>query len=222
MKEENELINRLSQQAILPLFFHQDKNVCSEIIRALYRAGVRLVEFTNRGQEALENFRHMKSVRDAEMRDLLLGAGTIKTAAQASAFADAGADFIISPGLSEEVGRICGERKLPWTPGCMTPSEIMKAEQLGALLIKLFPGSLLGAGFVQAIKELFPGLKFIPTGGVTIEEKNLSEWFASGVIAVGAGSTLIDKKALAAGDYQKIQMATASALQLAQSVKRRS
>ena len=221
MKESNELINQLSKQAVLPLFFHHDKNVCSEIIRALYRAGVRLVEFTNRGEEAYENFRYMKAVRDVEMHDLLLGAGTIKTATHATAFADAGADFIISPGLNEEVGRVCAEKKLPWTPGCMTPSEVMKAEQLGALLIKLFPGSLLGPGFMHAIKELFPTLKFIPTGGVIIEEKNLSEWFSSGVIAVGAGSTLIDKKAVASGDYQKIETATRSALQLAQSIKTR-
>lgn len=209
----SDVIARLKQQGLLPLFFHKDAQVCEGIVRALYDGGIRIIEFTNRGAEALDNFAHLRRVRDASMPGLLLAAGTIKTGEQAEDFIKAGADIIISPGLNEEVGSTVG-KNIPWVPGCMTPSEIMKAERAGAKLIKLFPGNLLGPGFMDAIRELFPELSFIPTGGVKMEKENLSAWFKSGVIAVGAGSTLLDKKAIERLDYDAIRNATTAALQL--------
>ena len=106
-----------------------------------------------------------------------------------------------------------------WVPGCMTPTEIMKAEENGAQLIKLFPGSLLGPGFVSAIKELFPEVLFIPTGGVKLEEQNLTAWFDIGVCAVGAGSTLVDKKSIEEGDYASLEAKTRNALDMINSVR---
>ena len=216
---QQHILETLKTQRLLPLYFHKDRDTSVNILRALYQAGVRVVEYTNRGPEALDNFRHMKAVRDAELKGLWLGAGTVKTEKDAANFIDAGTDFIIAPGLNEKVGIMATEKKLWWVPGCMTPSEIMRAEELGATLIKLFPGNLLGPGFLESIKELFPSLSFIPTGGVKLEKDNLQSWFKSGVIAVGAGSTLIDKGAVQRGDYASIEKSAASALALLRDIQ---
>lgn len=214
MTESRFIIEQIKAQGLLPLFFHKDSTTCISLMGALYNGGVRIVEYTNRGAEALANFTQMRQMRDAELPSLLLAAGTVKTQQDAENFIEAGADFIISPGLNEDVGRYCNAKGILWVPGCMTPSEIMKAEELGAQLIKLFPGSLLGPSFVTAIRELFPSLSFIPTGGVTLDKENLSAWFRSGVIGVGAGSTLISKSAIESGNFEEIEEATASAMNL--------
>ena len=220
MAHSKEIMKNLTEKGLLPLYFHRDKDIATEILRALYRAGVRVVEFTNRGEEALGNFSHLRKIRDKEMPDLFLAAGTVKTRQHALAFIVEGADFIISPGFNEEVGKTADDKNTLWIPGCMTPSEIMKAEELGASVIKLFPGNLLGPGFLKSIKELFPALSFIPTGGVKIEEENLDAWFRSGVVAVGAGSTLINKNDVANGNYAAIENAARSAFELIAKVKR--
>ena len=213
------IISIIKEQGLLPLYFHPDKEISLNILRALYNAGVRVVEFTNRGAAAVENFRYMKNVASKEMKDMLLGAGTIKTEKHAKDFIDAKADFLISPGWNKKVCRFAQAEDILWVPGCMTPTEIMKAEEEGAELIKLFPGSLLGPGFVSAIKELFPDVLFIPTGGVKLEEDNLKSWFNSGVCAVGAGSTLIDKKSVEEGDYSSLEAKTRNALDMIKSMR---
>jgi 2-dehydro-3-deoxyphosphogluconate aldolase / (4S)-4-hydroxy-2-oxoglutarate aldolase len=213
------IISIIKEQGLLPLYFHADKHISLEILRALYRAGVRVVEYTNRGAAAVENFRYMKNVASKEMNNMLLGAGTIKTEKDAHNFIDAKADFLISPGWNKKVNKAASSNDILWVPGCMTPSEIMRAEESGAELIKLFPGSLLGPGYVTAIRELFPDLLFIPTGGVKLEEDNLKAWFKSGVCAVGAGSTLIDKKSAEEGDYSSLEANTRSALDMIKSVR---
>ena len=213
------IISIIKEQGLLPLYFHPDKEISLNILRALYNAGVRVVEFTNRGAAAVENFRYMKNVASKEMKDMLLGAGTIKTEKHAKDFIDAKADFLISPGWNKKVCRFAKAEDILWVPGCMTPTEIMKAEEEGAELIKLFPGSLLGPGFVSAIKELFPDVLFIPTGGVKLEEDNLKSWFNSGVCAVGAGSTLIDKKSVEEGDYSSLEAKTRNVLDMIKSIR---
>ena len=154
-------------------------------MHALYDAGIKTVEYTNRGENALSNFSVMKKMLDADLPGLHLGIGTIKNKEQAKQFIDAGADYIICPSMNEEVASITHDAGLLWIPGCMTATEIAAAENAGATLVKIFPGSLLGPGYIHAIKDLFPGLKFMPTGGVEAEKKNLQSWFASGVVAVG-------------------------------------
>lgn len=215
------IISTIKDQGLLPLYFHPDKEISVNILRALYRAGIRVVEYTNRGAAAVENFRHMKSIASKEMSDMLLGAGTIKTEKHAHDFIHAKADFLISPGWNKKVNKIAAEKDILWVPGCMTPSEIMRAEDAGAKLIKLFPGNLLGPGFVSAIKELFPDISFIPTGGVKLEPDNLNAWFKSGVCAVGAGSTLIDKKSVEDGDYAALEANTRNALDMIRSISSR-
>ena len=213
------IITQIRNQGLLPLYFHKDKETCLNILRALYRAGIRVVEFTNRGAEALANFEEMKSVASKEMNGMVLGAGTIKTEKDADNFIEAGADFLISPGWNKKVCKVASKNNMLWVPGCMTPSEIMKAEENDLPLVKLFPGSLLGPGFLSAIKELFPSTLFIPTGGVKMEEQNLRDWFTSGVCAVGAGSTLINKKSVEEGDFSEIEIAAKNALDMIRGVR---
>lgn len=213
------IISIIKKQGLLPLYFHPDKKISANILRALYRAGIRVVEYTNRGAAAVENFRYMKSVVDKELDGMLLGAGTIKTEKHTHDFIDAKADFLISPGYNKKVGKIAAGKNILWVPGCMTPTEIMKAEEAGAQLIKLFPGNLIGPGFVSAIKELFPEVLFIPTGGVKLEEDNLRSWFTSGVCAVGAGSTLIDRNSIDESDLTSLESKTRNALDLIRSIR---
>ena len=149
----------------------------------------------------------------------ILGVGTIKDGAMAQTFIDAGADYIISPGLVESVARVADKNNMLWVPGCMTPTEIIFAETLGAKMIKLFPGNILGPGFLSAIKELFPNLLFMPTGGVDLDKENIGGWFKAGVCAVGMGSKLISKQLLEQKDYAKIEELTKQAMEIVKSVK---
>jgi len=215
---QQEIIQGLKQQKLLPLFYHAEADTCIAVVKALYAAGIRYVEFTNRGEQALKNFKALIAVRNEGMKDLCFAAGTIKTAEAADAFIEAGADFIISPVFDKAVGEVAAQSKKLWIPGCMTPTEIHVAEQAGCKLVKLFPGNLLGPSFVNAIKELFPGVDFMPTGGVEVDKDNLQAWFASGVCAVGMGSKLISKQLLGAKDYAGIESETRRALQLIQTV----
>ena len=219
MDKKAELLALIQKQGILPLFFNKDADVSISILKALYAAGIRTVEYTNRGEAALKNFGAMKKVCDTELKGMYLGIGTIKDATTAKAFIDAGADYLISPGLVEDAAKVAEEQNMLWVPGCMTPSEIIRAEQLGAKVIKLFPGNILGPGFLSAIKELFPNLLFMPTGGVDVDKENLSGWFKAGVCAVGMGSKLISKPLMEAKDYGKIESLTKEVMTTIQSVR---
>ena len=219
MDKKAELLALIPQQGILPLYFNKDAELSTDILRALYKAGIRTVEYTNRGDAALKNFEKMRAVCDAELKGMYLGVGTIKNRASAQAFIDAGADYIISPGLVEDAAHLANELNILWVPGCMTPTEIIKAEQLGAKMIKLFPGNILGPGFLSAIKELFPNLLFMPTGGVDVDKENLSGWFKAGVCAVGMGSKLISKPLMEAKDYAKMESLTKEVMATIQSVR---
>ena len=161
----------------------------------------------------------MKQLCESELKDMYLGIGTIKNAASAQAFIDAGADYIISPGLVEDAAKLADQNNMLWVPGCMTPTEVIKAEQLGAKFVKLFPGNILGPAFLSAIKELFPEVMFMPTGGVDLDKENIAGWFKAGVSAVGMGSKLISKPLLEAKDYSKIESLTKEALDIVKSVK---
>jgi 2-dehydro-3-deoxyphosphogluconate aldolase/(4S)-4-hydroxy-2-oxoglutarate aldolase len=162
----------------------------------------------------LENFKLLKKAQQDEMPELILGIGTIKTEAEAIYFINAGADFIVAPIVNPAVAKIAQDNGVLWCPGCMTPTEIFLAQQHGAGLIKLFPANILGHSFLSAIKELFPGQLFMPTGGVELNIENLSGWFKAGVCAVGLGSKLITKDILAKGLYEQLVNDTQQALNL--------
>lgn len=207
------------QQGILPLYFNADENSTIEVLRAIYRAGIKAVEYTSRGDAALNNFTKMVAIRNSEMPDLLLGIGTIKNLQQAEEFYNVGADFFISPGFVPEVAAFLKSIEVLYSPGCMTPTEIITAENAGVQFIKLFPGNMLGPDFLSGIKDIFPNLLFMPTGGVDTSRENIEGWFKAGVSAVGMGSKLISKKAMEERDYSAIERETKAVLSLVESVK---
>jgi 2-dehydro-3-deoxyphosphogluconate aldolase/(4S)-4-hydroxy-2-oxoglutarate aldolase len=184
------LIQSLSKQVILPLYYHDDVTICLNRLRSLYKGGIRVIEFTNRGESALSNFREMKKIQEQECPDLIFGVGTIYTPSEAEQFAKAGANFLISPIFSKEVSDYCFKNQLPYVPGCMTPTEIYTATEAGCKLVKLFPGHVLGSSFIKSIQELFPGIAFMPTGGIKLDKNSLQDWLSSGAIAVGIGGPL--------------------------------
>lgn len=219
MEKKDAILTLIPQQGILPLYFYKDTKVSIEVLKALYSAGIRAVEYTNRGEAALRNFKEMRKVCDTELKGMYLGIGTIKNGEMAQTFIDAGTDYIICPGLVASVAAVADRNKMLWVPGCMTPSEIIKAETLGAKMIKLFPGNILGPGFLSAIKEIFPGLLFMPTGGVELDKDNIAAWFKAGVCAVGMGSKLITKQLLETENYAQISQDTEKVLAIIQSIK---
>jgi 2-dehydro-3-deoxyphosphogluconate aldolase/(4S)-4-hydroxy-2-oxoglutarate aldolase len=214
MDKKAAILKLIPEQGILPLYFNKDTEVSISILHALYEAGIRTVEYTNRGEAALKNFAELRKVCDKELGGMYLGIGTIKDGATAQAFIDAGADYIISPGLVEDVIPVANKHDMLWVPGCMTPTEIIKAEQLGAKFIKLFPGNLLGPAFLSGIKELFPNILFMPTGGVELSKENIGGWFKAGVCAVGMGSKLISKDVMEGKKYAELTAATKEAIEI--------
>ncbi|TRZ75093.1 MAG: bifunctional 4-hydroxy-2-oxoglutarate aldolase/2-dehydro-3-deoxy-phosphogluconate aldolase [Chitinophagaceae bacterium] len=219
MSKIQQATDAIVQQGILPLYFNADETVSIETLRAIYRAGIKAVEYTNRGEAALKNFQAMVKVRDAEMKDMLIGVGTIKNVAQATDYINAGADFLVSPGYVAEVADYTHAKGLLYAPGCMTPTEIIAAENNGVKFIKLFPGNMLGPDFLSSIKEIFPKLLFMPTGGVDTTKENIEGWYKAGVCAVGMGSKLISKKLMEAKDYATMESETKTVLELIQTIK---
>lgn len=213
-KKKKDTLKAITDQGLLPLFFYEDANVSLDIMRTLYRAGVRVIEYTNRGPEALENFEILIKAANREMPDLHLGIGTIKNPIEAAYFINVGAHFIVCPVIDPEVGKLVHDAGLLWVPGCYTPTEINTAYQSNAGLIKLFPANLLGPSFVSAVRDLFPGQLFIPTGGVEIALDNITEWFKSGVCGVGMGSKLITKQIMHDKDYDTLFTLTQITLNL--------
>lgn len=195
------IIAAFEQSGIIPVFYHDDENVCLEVLQACYDGGLRVFEFTSRGENARKNFAAMRDRKLAAMPDLYLGIGTIKNAADAAIYAGMGADFIVCPVSDPETAAYCRSENITWIPGCMTPTEISVAEKNGASLVKLFPGNVLGPGYVKSIKPLFPQLKFMPTGGVEPTQLSMDAWFDAGVVCVGMGSNLLSKPLIESKDW---------------------
>ena len=220
MSSSQQITDVILEQGILPLYFNADETVSIEVLRAIYKAGIKAVEYTNRGEAALKNFKKLIEVRNSEMPDLMLGVGTIKNLEHAESYLAAGADFMVSPGFIKEIADYAVGKDIFYAPGCMTPSEIIAAENSGIKFIKLFPGNLLGPEFLSSIKEIFPKLLFMPTGGVDTTRENIEGWFKAGVCAVGMGSKLISKKLMKAKDYETIEKNTKQVLEIISSIKK--
>lgn len=184
-------LQKILDTRLIPVFYHADADTCKSVVKACYEGGIRVFEFTNRGEKALENFTLLKDYVRQSFPDMLLGIGTIRDPATAHQYMAAKADFIVSPIVQPAIAQLCQEQDLLWIPGCMTPTEIDLAERSGAKLVKLFPGNLLGPEYVNAIKALFPKLLFMPTGGVEPTAESIRQWLQAGVVALGMGSKLI-------------------------------
>ena len=212
MSNKTEILNAIKDKGLVPLYYNDSAEESLAILESLYQAGIRGIEYTNRGASALSNFEQLKKRTTEKYKDLYLGIGTIKTKEQAQSFLDAGADFIISPGIPAEVAAFASAKNIFWIPGCMTPTEIIQAEAYGINFVKIFPGNILGPSYVQSIRDLFPEMQFMPTGGVEPTRENISSWFNAGVVAVGMGSQLISKTAIQSKNYSLIKENTQKAL----------
>jgi 2-dehydro-3-deoxyphosphogluconate aldolase/(4S)-4-hydroxy-2-oxoglutarate aldolase len=190
--------------------------VRKKVLKACYDGGARLMEFTARGDFAFEVFSELNKYAIKELPGMIMGVGSITDAGAASLFMQMGANFIVTPALREDIAQVCNRRKVLWSPGCGSLTEINKAEELGCEIVKLFPGSTYGPGFVKAIKGPQPWTSIMPTGGVSTEESNLKAWFDAGVTCVGMGSKLISKDIIAKGDFEKLRKEVKSALAIIQ------
>ncbi|MEM6804516.1 MAG: bifunctional 4-hydroxy-2-oxoglutarate aldolase/2-dehydro-3-deoxy-phosphogluconate aldolase [Bacteroidota bacterium] len=207
-------------QGMVPLFYHPDVEVGKEILKACYIGGARILEFTNRGDFAHEVFAELNKYAARELPEMILGVGSVNDAATAALYMQLGANFMVSASLREDIAKVCNRRKIPYMPGCGSLTEIGKAEELGCDIVKLFPGSVYGPGFVKAIKGPQPWTQIMPTGGVSPTRENLTAWFEAGVTCVGMGSKLISKEIIQSRDYSLLEENTRKALDLIQDIRK--
>jgi len=196
-----EVATIMKETGMVPLFYHPDVELGKKVLKACYNGGARLMEFTARGDFAFEVFSELNKYAIKELPGMVMGVGSITDAAAASLFMQMGANFIVTPSLREDIAIVCNRRKVLWSPGCGSLTEINRAEELGCEIVKLFPGDLYGPGFVKGIKGPQPWTSVMPTGGVSTDEANLKAWFNAGVTCVGMGSKLISKEILANKDF---------------------
>ncbi len=188
-----------------PVFYHKDLEVCKQVLKACYEGGVRVFEFTNRGDFAHEVFGELNKWSAVECPEMILGVGSVIDSATAAMYIQLGANFIVSPIIDEETARVCNRRKIAWSPGCGSVTEINKAHELGAEVVKIFPGSSVGGpDFVSGVKGPMPWASIMPTGGVSPDEANLNGWIKAGVHCVGMGSQLFPKAVIESGNYRVI------------------
>jgi 2-dehydro-3-deoxyphosphogluconate aldolase/(4S)-4-hydroxy-2-oxoglutarate aldolase len=214
---KQQIINEMKRTGLVPLFTHENADEAFQIIKTSYDAGIRTFEFTNRKSNSLDVFKNLLSKRSA-FPDLMLGIGTVMDAASAKIFIEAGADFIVAPVLKVDMAPVCHQHGKLWIPGCATLTEIVTAKDHGAEVIKVFPGSVLGPGFISSIMPVVPGLQLMVTGGVEPTRENLASWFNAGALCVGLGSQLFTKEILAQRDWQKLKTNIRQALALVQEI----
>jgi len=214
-----EVVTVMKESGMVPLFYHPDIELGKKVLKACHEGGARLMEFTARGDFAFEVFSELNKFAIEELPGMIMGVGSITDAAAASMFMQMGANFIVTPSLREDIAVVCNRRKVLWSPGCGSLTEINKAEELGCEIVKLFPGSTYGPGFVKAIKGPQPWTSIMPTGGVTTEESNLKGWFDAGVTCVGMGSQLISKEVLANKDFKGLENTVRKTLDLIGNLK---
>lgn len=196
----------MEETGLVPLFYHPDPEVCKAVITACHAGGAKVFEFTNRGDFAHEVFGEVRKWAGRELPGMMIGAGSVPDAPTAAIFMQMGADFIVAPTLNPEVARICNRRKVLWIPGCGTVTEISQAEELGAEIVKIFPGNAVGGPqFVKAVTGPCPWTSIMPTGGVEPTEENLGKWFRAGVVCVGMGSALVTDMLVKAGDWKALE-----------------
>ncbi len=210
----------MKETGIVPVFYHKDLELCKKVLKACYDGGVKVFEFTNRGDYAHEVFGELNKWAAKETPDMMLGVGSVVDAGTTSLYIQLGASFIVSPILNAEMAKVCNRRKIAWSPGCGSLTEIGYAEELGAEVVKIFPGTEVGGpSFVKAVKGPFPWTSIMPTGGVEPTEDNLSAWFKAGVHCVGMGSQLVTKDILANNDWAALTDKVKSALAIVKKYK---
>lgn len=219
MKAEKAL-ELFESSPFIPVFYYKDKDTCLNVMKSCLEAGLKIIEFTDRGEGAEENFKALLDLRDKNYPDVIVGIGSLFNSEETKNYINIGADFIVSPILDEGMAKACQEKGMLWIPGIGTTTEAYRASQLGAELIKMFPGNVLGPGFAKSVLGPMPHLRLMPTGGVKPDEENLTEWYNSGVKTVGMGSQLLDKKFINSGDYAGLTESIKTAVSVAKKVKK--
>jgi len=215
-----EVALKMAATGLVPVFYDKNIAICKEVVKACYDGGVRVFEFTNRGDFAHEVFGELNKFAAKECPELILGVGSVVDGATAALYIQLGTNFIVSPVLNEEMARICNRRKIAWSPGCGSLSEISRAEELGAEIVKIFPGEQVGGPeFVAAIKGPCPWTSVMPTGGVDPTEENLKAWFKAGVTCVGMGSKLITKEIITNANYSDLTEKVRQTLSIISKIK---
>jgi 2-dehydro-3-deoxyphosphogluconate aldolase/(4S)-4-hydroxy-2-oxoglutarate aldolase len=197
-----ETLTLMKEIGVVPIFYEADAEVAQQMVAACADGGARLVEFTNRGDGAIEVFRRVEAWCAANRRDIVLGAGTILDAPTAALYLAAGASFVVAPQLDEETARLCNSRKIPYLPGCGSVTEIHRAHTVGVEICKLFPAAEVGGpAFVKNVRGPLPWTDIMATGGVAPNRENLGAWFSAGVACVGMGSNLFTPEIVRKRDY---------------------
>lgn len=208
-----DVLATIRNDGIVPVFHHHDEQVCTEVARRVAAGGLSTLEFTNRGDGAVDRFAHLMRWASDALPDLILGVGSVIDPATAGHVIDIGANFVFAPSFSAEVAIVCNRRNIPYVPGCGTVTEIQRAYDAGADIVKIFPaGSLGGPSFLQAVRAPCPWIEAIPTGGVDSSVDSFKGWFGAGAPAVGMGSKLLPSPMVASGDWDGIEAQVASAV----------
>ncbi|MEL6626256.1 MAG: bifunctional 4-hydroxy-2-oxoglutarate aldolase/2-dehydro-3-deoxy-phosphogluconate aldolase [Bacteroidota bacterium] len=208
------------QSGMVPVFYHPDIEIAQAVVKACYEGGVRVFEFTNRGAFAHEVFGELVKFTRATCPDMMMGVGSVVEAGTASLYMQLGASFVVSPILNPEMAKVCNRRKVLWSPGCGSLSEISYAEELGAEIVKIFPASQVGGpAFIKAVKGPMPWTHIMPTGGVAPTEENLKGWFDAGAACVGMGSKLFTKEIMQAQDWDMLCENVRKAMEVIQRIK---
>ncbi len=215
-----EVALKMKETGMVPVFYNADPEVCKNVVKACYDGGVRLFEFTNRGDFATLVFAELNKWAQKECPEMILGTGSVIDEGTAAMYIALGANFIVSPLIDEATARVCNKRKIAWSPGCGTVTEIGRAHELGAEVVKIFPGSEVGGpGFVKAVKGPMPWVSIMPTGGVSPNEENLKAWFEAGVTCVGMGSKLFAADIINSKNWNEITKRCANTLHIIQKIK---
>jgi len=210
----------MMDQGVIPVFFHPDTEVCKKVIQACANGGAKCIEFTNRGDFAPQIFLEVARHFAKADKSVIMGVGSVVDAPTAGIYIGNGARFVVGPLLNADIAKVCNRRKIPYSPGCGTMSEINCAEELGCEIVKIFPGNSVGGpDFVKSVLAPCPWTRIMPTGGVDTTEKSLREWFEAGVVAVGIGSKLITKQLLDAQDYAGIEKKVRETIQIIRTIR---
>jgi len=209
----------MASNGMVPLYYHPDVELGKEILKACYQGGARLMEFTNRGDFAHEVFGELNKFCVEALPEMILGVGSVTDAGAASLYMQLGANFVVTPVLREDIAVVCNRKKVLWSPGCGSLTEICRAEELGCEIVKLFPGGTYGPDFVKAILGPQPWTSIMPTGGVAPTRESLKSWFDAGVTCVGMGSQLISKQVIKDRDFAGLEQEVRNALSLIREIR---
>lgn len=217
---KTQVLSTMSAAGVIPIFYHNDVETSKNVIKACYKGGMKVFEFTNRGEFAHEVFSELSKFTNKECPELILGVGSIVDAPTASFYIQLGTNFIVSPLFNPDVARIANRRLIPYIPGCGSVSEVGLAQEAGCDLCKIFPGDSLGVNFVKNIKAPMPWSSLMVTGGIRPEKDNLKSWFNAGATCVGIGSSLFPKEVIVNRKWNEISKICSDTLKIVSRIRK--